>query len=142
MQPMTDTGSHIVVLTKVYSADRSTLFNLFRDGTVFKLTGADNIQSVFETGGPFRLTFHNRGVIAGRFIEITDAGITLEWNVDGFKMRPQTETIVEISLVDDAGKCTLTLVHKNIVHEPSAVVKRKAWAEILDDIERELQDKR
>jgi hypothetical protein len=135
---MTDNKKYNISLTKTYNTGVETILNLFRDSTVLKLTGADDIQSDFKAGGPFRLTFNNRGTIHGHFIKISDNELILEWNVEGFQRPEEIKTIVEISLRQDDGKCILTLNHKNIMQTDSADAKQRAWTEILENMEREL----
>ncbi len=62
--------AHLVSLTKTYAAVSDEIMNLFSDNSIFRLTGADDIQSDFRAGGLFRLTFRNRGVISGHFAGI------------------------------------------------------------------------
>lgn len=132
----------MVFLTKIYTANTETILNLFRDNTVFKLTGANDIQSDFKTGRPFFLTFNNRGTIHGQFIKIADSELILEWNVDGFQRPQETKTIVEISLKQEREKCILTLNHKNIVQADSVNAKHRAWSEILEGIEKKVNNNR
>jgi hypothetical protein len=138
---MTNNKTYSISLEKVYSGKPEEIFNLFQNGTIFTLTGANEIQSEFKTGKPFHLTFHNRGAIYGRFILITDSNIILEWNVKGFQRPDEIKTSVEISLHKDYEKCILTLDHKNIANAEAATAKQKAWTEILDDMEKKISIK-
>ena len=135
---MTTAKTYSITINKSYHADIETIFNLFRNNTVFKLTGTNEIQSDFKTGGSFRLTFDNRGTIFGHFTKIANNEIILEWNVDGFQRAPEIKTIVEIKLKQDNENCILMLHHKDIAHEEAANAKQKAWTEILDDLEKEI----
>jgi uncharacterized protein YndB with AHSA1/START domain len=133
---MSNNKTHSVFLKKFYTADKKTIYNLFVDKTVFKLTGADEIQVQPETGQPFHLTFYNRGIIYGHFILFTENAIAMEWNVEGFQRPKEINTFVEIFLSEENGKCHLTLHHQNIMDAAAAAAKQKAWTEILDDIEK------
>lgn len=126
---------HNITISRTYSTDLSTILNLFKDNSVFKLTGANKIESVFKNGGQFCLTFYYRGTIHGQFTKITENEIVLEWNVDGFQRLTENKTIVEIFIKQEDEKCILTLNHKNIPSGESADAKRKAWTEILNDLE-------
>jgi len=125
-----------ISLTKTY-AKPVTIRQLFGDDILFRLTGADEISSEFETGAAFRLTFNDRGIIHGQFIKIGGDEVVLEWNVEGFQRPGETKTVVEISLVEDNRQCVLSLKHGNIMSNESAAAKERAWGELLDDIEKE-----
>jgi len=133
---MTNSKTHSVFLEKFYNADKKVIYNLFKDKTVFKLTGADEVQVHFETRQPFHLTFNNRGNIFGQFILVTEDKIIMEWNVEGFQRPKEIKTLVEISLSKADGKCLLTLHHSSIMDASAAAAKQKAWKEILDDMEK------
>ncbi|HKR03036.1 MAG TPA: hypothetical protein VJY62_00265 [Bacteroidia bacterium] len=139
---MTSNKTHTVFLERTYNAETQTILNFFKDTTIFKLTGADDIQADFKTNGLFCLAFNGRGTIHGRFIKITDKEIIMEWNVDGFQRPEEIKTLVEIYIYGDNGKCTLALNHKNIVHAEAAAAKQRAWTEILDEIEHKTNNNR
>ncbi len=122
-------------LKRTYFADEAAVFNLFKDGTIFKLTGADAIQYDFNVNGDFLLIFENRGRIYGRFLTIKANNINMEWNVEGFQRQVELITTVDVSIFGNNGECTFTLNHLNILHEDSAAAKRRAWTEILDKVE-------
>ena len=60
-----------IILSKSYNANANTILNLFKDGTIFNLTGADKIKFDYSERGKFLLNFNNRGKIFGSFIKIT-----------------------------------------------------------------------
>lgn len=132
---MINNKSFSVCLKRTYFADEAAVFNLFKDGTIFKLTGADAIQYDFKVNGGFLLIFENRGRIYGRFLTITANNIKIEWNVEGFEKPVELMTSVEVSIFGNKGECTFTLNHLNIFQEDSAAAKRRAWTEILDKVE-------
>jgi hypothetical protein len=124
-------------LSKDYSSLPERIFNLFKEGTVFKLTGADQITADFKTGGLFELRFLNRGIIKGSFSEIIqDKKIILLWDVEGFNLQPETGTIVTILIHSKKPGCTLELYHDKIKQSESASRKTKAWKEILDALKK------
>ncbi|MBK6838296.1 MAG: hypothetical protein IPG90_08480 [Bacteroidetes bacterium] len=45
---MTDNKQFEINLTKTYTANLSAIINLFRDNTIFELTGANEIESDFN----------------------------------------------------------------------------------------------
>jgi len=128
-------GKHTVSIEKAYHSSKEAILNLFRDNTIFKLTGADDIQSDFAVGGAFQLTFNNRGTISGKFTEITEDKITMEWNVDGFQRPSEIETVAEFTVTQENDMCVLKLTHKNISFLEAAKAKKRAWTEILEDVE-------
>jgi len=133
-------NTYTVSLEKTYRCSKEAILNLFRDNALFTLTGADNIQSEFNTGGLFTLVFTNRGVISGKFTKITGNEIVLDWNVEGFQRPREVNTIVKIMLREENESCILSLIHKNIMHAGAAEAKRKAWTEILEEIEKHLNN--
>ena len=139
---MSKNNAYSVSLQKIYFSNALTILSLFKDGTVFKLTGADEIHSDFISGGPFLLIFNNRGRIYGKFLIITDKEIIMEWNVEGFNKPNEIMTTVEITLQDQAENCVLTLNHKFIIDEGAAMAKQRAWMGILDQVEKMLAGKR
>jgi hypothetical protein len=138
---MASNKTHTVYLQRTYTAETRAVLDLFKDTTVFKLTGADDIQADFKPGGLFCLAFNGRGTIHGQFITTTHKDIIMEWNVEGFQRPREIKTLVEISVYSDNGKCILTLSHKNIVHAEAAAAKRRAWTEILDEIEQKINNR-
>lgn len=139
---MTTNKTHTISLQRTYTTETETVLKFFKDTTIFKLTGADDIQADFENDGLFFLAFNGRGTIHGRFIKITDKEIIMEWNVDGFHRPREIKTLVEISAYNDNGKCILALNHKNIVHAEAAAAKQRAWTEILEEIEQRINNNR
>jgi len=131
---MTAPDQFTISLTRSYPVASAVIVDLFKNNTVFELTGADTIENNFKTGGSFHLGFNNRGSIHGHFLSITNNEIILEWNVDGFNKPQEIKTNVQISWRQEGTNCVLTLIHKNIAHEEAAKAKEKAWTEILDDI--------
>lgn len=137
----TKNRTYNISVQKTYNESAETIFNLFMDGTVFKMTGADNIECDFKAGGQFRLMFNQRGVIYGQFIQLMKNNIVIEWKVEGFQKPSEIHTLVEINLSENNSACILTIRHKNIIHKDSASAKQKAWTEILDDIERKVNNR-
>jgi hypothetical protein len=132
---MNSKKSFSVCIKRTLLADSAPIFNLFKDGTIFKLTGANTIQYDFNVNGDFLLIFENRGRIYGRFLTIKANNINMEWNVEGFQRQVELMTTVDVSIFGNNSECTFTLNHLNIFHEDSAASKRRAWTEILDKVE-------
>jgi hypothetical protein len=139
---MTGIKPYSITLTRSYNADPAAIMDLFRNNTVFELTGANEIQSDFKTGGTFRLTFNNRGIIYGIFTKISEDEIILDWNVEGFQRPAEINTTVEINLRKDHANCILIFNHKNIAHVEAANAKEKAWTKIFDNIEKRIKSKK
>ena len=55
-----------VFVSEEYMARDIAVYSLIRNGTLFKLTGADDINFDFRKSGIFSLQFLNRGNIYGR----------------------------------------------------------------------------
>jgi hypothetical protein len=132
---MTNQSEYAISITKPYNTNPGAIFELFKNNTVFKLTSADIIESNFTPGGTFHLTFSNRGIIFGRFIEITNQLITAEWSVTGFQKPDEISTSLNIEITGTANNSVLSLNHKNIKFKPAADAKQRAWTEILDAME-------
>ena len=139
---MKSNKSFTVYLRRTFLAHSSVILNLFAEGMVFKLAGADAFQYDFKVNGNFLLTFNNRGTIHGQFIAITDCKIIIEWNVKGFQRPNEINTWVDISLEKNNNGCIFTLNHTNIMHEEAAAAKERAWNEILDKVEQLLESRR
>ena len=129
-----------VSLIKAYSFSKNEIIELFRDQRFFQLTGADTVETIFKVGGPFKLIFNNRGVISGHFVKISEDEIILDWNVDGFEKPMEAGTIVTIKFERLGEGSKLKLDHTNIQHTEAAAAKKKAWTEILDNIESKLKN--
>lgn len=125
-----------IVVKKSFNADTLTIINLFKDGTIFKLTGADEINYDFMEGKEFVLTFKDRGKIFGEFTKVSNSELILDWNVEGFNRPPETNTVLKISFSQNGNKCFMTLKHSKIINRESAEAKNIAWREILDVIEK------
>jgi uncharacterized protein YndB with AHSA1/START domain len=131
---------HRLCLEKTYNTPAENIFNLFKDLTVFRLTGADIIDVGFKPGGKFTLNFNDRGIIHGDIQEITEnKKIVLNWNVEGFGREPEVNTEVIFHLTENNGACSLKLEHNNIMYSESFEAKKRAWSEILEDMENELK---
>ena len=124
-----------IKIQRNYSVNSQSILKFFEDKTVFKLTGADDMDVDFRTGKKFQLNFNNRGKISGEFISISKDRIIMDWNVEGFGRAIETHTVVEVILNDENGKCNLTLSHKNIPVKESADAKNRAWTEIFEEIQ-------
>lgn len=131
---MKSNQTHTVSLEVLYNQKPESVLNLFKDHTVFKLTGANEIHADFRTGGSFSFIFINRGTIYGKFIKIADTEIIMDWNVEGFQRPAEINTLVNISLQENEGSCLLSLVHQHIANQEAALAKQRAWKEILDKI--------
>lgn len=127
---------HKIIVIKSFNADTLTIVNLFKDGTIFKLTGADEINFDFYEGGKFLLTFKDRGKIYGEFTKISNSEQILEWNVEGFNRPPEKNTILKISFLQYGEKCNLILEHSLIKFKDAADAKYNAWLEILCEVEK------
>lgn len=125
---------HTLSFQKSFRANSDAIFNLLKDGTVFKLTGADEIAFSFAEEGLFCFTFHNSGKIFGTFISISPSQIIMDWNVEGFQRPDETHTLLTITLREEEGKCHLSLSHTHIIYEEAATAKEKAWGKILEDL--------
>jgi len=126
-------------LEKIYNTSAENIFKLFRNLTVFRLTGADDIECSFIEGGGFSLTFKNRGVIRGQITGLTEnKKIVLNWNVGGFGREQEVNTEVIFTITEENGISTLRLQHNNIKQAESFEAKKRAWGEILEYMENEL----
>ncbi|MEP7170213.1 MAG: SRPBCC domain-containing protein [Bacteroidota bacterium] len=131
-----------VCLKKEYETRKVKLYSLFKNLTVFQLTGADIISCDFKKSGIFKLEFTNRGIISGHFIEIIkNKKIKLEWNVEGFGRENEYHTQVDFEITSEKEKSLLQLNHSKIKSKDLVPVKTKAWSEILDDLEEKLKGK-
>jgi len=125
-------------LSQLYSASAENLFEIIKTGTLFELTGANEIQFSFWEEGTFRLTFTNRGEMFGTFLQIIpNKKIVLDWNVNGFGMEPERKTQVIITL-SGTSETTFTLDHTGITNSDSLAAKKKAWMEIMHDLKEKL----
>ena len=128
-------SSHSVVLQKTFYCSPDSVFSLFEDGTVFKLTGANQLEHNIRRGGIFNLTFNDRGVISGKILELTVPKIVFEWNVEGFNRPDENATFLEIKIEKKGDTSVLILRHDNILDAGAASAKKRAWTEILDKME-------
>ena len=124
-------NSHISV-SRDYAASAEEIYSLIEKGRLFELTGADEIKYDFSENGPFELKFKDRGTIHGQILKlIPSEKVVLEWDVDGFGMEPERDTKVWITILHSNGHTTVTIEHREIPTEESAMAKKKAWTEIL-----------
>ena len=126
-------------LSHKYNTTPDKIFTLIRNGTLFKLTGADKILFDFREEEYFSLMFTNKGSIYGEFLQIIpDEYVSLLWSINGFDREDETDTIVNISLLENNGT-TLTIEHTGIKNEQAFIAKKSAWKEILEELEKEIQ---
>ena len=127
-------------LSRTYNSAPNELFQKIEDGTLFDLTGADEITFYFKEDGAFSLLFHNRGEIFGTITKIIpDEKVEMLWNVTGFDKPEErnTELTLSIEKIDD-NKTTLSVLNTGIKHKEAYDAKEKAWKEIFEDLEKEL----
>jgi hypothetical protein len=127
-----------VNLSHQYSCNQNELFELFKNLTVFKLTGADDIHASFVKDNSFNLIFRNRGEIFGKILQCDVTEIILDWNVQGFGREEENGTIVKIVLEQDKDICNLSLSHTGIKNADARLAKQNAWNEILINLESEI----
>ncbi len=126
---------HNLTIEKTYNSSTENIFEMFKNLTVFRLTGADIIDVDFKPGGKFTLTFNDRGTIHGYINEIIENNkIVLMWNVDGFNREPELNTEVIFTITEEDGNSILKLEHNNIQHTEAFEAKKRAWGEILEDM--------
>ncbi len=109
-------------------------FAAVTNGDLLRATGGRAHSYALHPGGVFRLDFDGRGSVEGAVVHWkAHEALALTWNVTGFD-RPPERTVVTLRLAKNAnaGATTLTLTHRGIPSEVSALAKREAWARILD----------
>ena len=127
-------GNYFISASHDYDAPSKQIYSLIRDGKLFKLTGAEKLTFNFSENGPFELVFKS-GTVRGRFIKIEEnVKIILEWDSEGFARAPEKGTKVWVSLLGDEKHTTLTIEHREIPTEESAMSKKKSWEGILEEL--------
>ena len=129
-----------VFVSEEYMARDIAVYSLIRNGTLFKLTGADDINFDFRKSGIFSLQFLNRGNIYGTFLEIIpNRKVSLDWNVNGFGRDEEIGTKVIFSIIKIDKGIIIEAVHTGIRNKISANAKHKSWTEILKNMKQELK---
>lgn len=131
--------TYTLTLSSEYNSTSNQIFKKIEDGTVFDLTGADEITFYFKEDGAFSLLFHERGEIFGTITKIiTDEKIEMLWNVTGFDKPEERNTILEIIIERiDENKSRLAIINSGIQNKESFDAKESAWKEILEDLQKE-----
>ena len=124
-----------VNLSRTYSCTSNTIHELFVDGSVFKLTGADEKFSDFKNENTFRLIFSNRGEIFGHIIKNEIHHLIFEWNVKGFDKPEEINRLLDLNFMESENGVELILQHSEIKNSAAAEAKLKAWTEILKKID-------
>ena len=128
-------GNYCISASHDYSGSPEKIYPLIRDGTLFRLTGADKVAFDFSENASFEFNFADRGKIIGRFLKIIPhSKIIMEWDVEGFDRPAEKGTKVWITILGDENRTTLTIEHREIPTEESAAAKQKAWEEILEEL--------
>ena len=128
-----------LTLFSEYNISPHQLFQKIEDGTIFDLTGADEITFYFKEDGAFSLLFHERGEIFGTITKIIpDEKVEMVWNVTGFDKPDERNTLLEVIIEKiDENKSRLTIINSEIQNKESFDAKERAWKEILEDLEKE-----
>lgn len=129
-------------LSHMYKSSSQEVFAKIEDGTLFDLTGADEITFYFKEEGAFSFLFHNRGEIFGTITKIIhNEKVEMLWNVTGFDKPEErnTELTITIEKTDD-NMATLSVLNTGIKHKEAYEAKERAWKEILEDLEKELKN--
>jgi hypothetical protein len=120
-------------VSRTYDCD--DIIERIKQGELFRLTGAELIINMeFKEGETFTLQFGQRGSISGRIQRLTENEIHLSWNVKGFGREPELDTEVRITIHKN-GKVRLNLDHLKITSAESAAAKKRAWEEILCNLD-------
>ena len=128
-----------VFISQEYSSRDIAVYNLIRNGTMFRLTGADEIKFDFCKNGSYTMQFLNRGNIFGTFLEIIpNRKVSLDWNVNGFGRDEEVGTKVIISIIKIDKGVIIEAIHSGIRNKISSNAKHKAWTEILKNMQQEL----
>jgi hypothetical protein len=128
-------GNYYISASHDYSDSKEHIYKLICEGKLFKLTGAENVKFNFSENGPFVLVFKS-GIVRGQFLKIEEnALIIIEWNSEGFRRDPEEGTKVWITLLGSEEHSTLTIEHREIPTEESAIAKKKSWERILEEFQ-------
>jgi uncharacterized protein YndB with AHSA1/START domain len=131
-------NQNTISISQAYETSAERIFELIKSGALFELTGADEINFDFWEGGSFHLLFKNRGHIDGTFEQIIpQKKILLNWNVEGFERLSEHDTKA-ILLIE--GNATLTVEHSGIKNAEATSAKKKAWIEILRDLNKRIKE--
>ena len=127
-------GNYFISASHDYNVSPKHIYSIIREGKLFQLTGAKNVTFDFSENGPFELIF-NSGAVRGRFLKIEEnSKIVLEWDSEGFGRDPEKGTKVWITILGNEKQTTLTIEHREIPTEVSAMAKKKSWERILEDL--------
>ena len=127
-------------LSKTYTSTPHELFSRIEDGTLFDLTGADEITFYFKEDGAFSLLFIDRGEIFGTIKKIIpNEKVEMIWNVTGFDKPEErnTELVLSMELTEE-NKTWFSVLNTGIKHKDAFEAKERAWKEILEDLQKEL----
>lgn len=127
--------SRTVKLEHAYATSKQILFEAIRDGTVFRLTGAQSVDIDFLETGAFRLVFSGNRCIHGKFITIKrPEQVAFSWNVTGFREVADVNTLVTFSIMSSGDLSVLQLTHEGIETDESFSGKSAGWQEVLRDL--------
>ncbi|MBX7047284.1 MAG: SRPBCC domain-containing protein [Ignavibacteria bacterium] len=131
--------NYTLSLSHEYQVSPEKVYEKIQDGTIFKLAGCDDLLHEFAVDAPVAMFFNDRGQIFGTYKEIVkNKKVVLDWNVTGFDKPEELNTRLQITLSPkEKNKTSLSLTNSEIKNEASYEAKKKAWEEILDDLEKE-----
>jgi uncharacterized protein YndB with AHSA1/START domain len=116
------------------------LFRSIQDGHIFRLTGTKSLRMDFREQGAYLMDFEKDRVIEGTFNTIIpNTTVNLIWNVRGFRLVPDVETLVTFSISGFEGGSRLQILHSRIKTHASAEGKQQGWTTVLSNLKTDLE---
>jgi len=128
-----------IELDRDIKASASTVFLAIKEGLLFKSTGiiAESFENDFRENGTYRLRWHSGGKCEGRYVQIIpNQLVTFTWNSSDCKSGTNGDTLVKVSLKEQAGICSLKLVHEGLEEGFCHEDHLKGWTSSLEDFPR------
>ena len=127
-------GNYFITTSHDYNISSQEIYDLIREGKLFQLTGAETVNFTFSENGAFELMFKS-GNVTGQFMKIIEnEKIILEWDSEGFSRESEKGTKVWITILGNENHSTVTIEHREIPTEESALAKEKSWKRILEEL--------
>ncbi len=130
-------------MSRIFKCDQKTLFQAIADGMLFKYCGAkmDKLKMDFKEGGLLHIEWNDGGPVSGVFKEIKPhSKISFTWCFEAEELKKKVDTLVTVSIKENNGKSTLTLVHEGFENFKQVDDHNHGWDDAIQDLHKSFRE--
>jgi uncharacterized protein YndB with AHSA1/START domain len=124
-------------MTRIFKCDRKTLFQAIADGALFECTTPIKSRSHidFSKNGKYSLDWSDDIKVHGEFVEIKPfEQVIFSWIYFSKTTQTEVRTLVQVSIIENEGKSTLTLKHMGFTADDQLHSHFDGWDKALGQL--------